>query len=108
MAVPIGTILAWHRDRPGVQPLLDGFAACNGLPLNDPLSPLNGVTLPALNYPSSMPGTPSGIYTNGLFLRGLCCSGIGGSGSSGQIIGDFNVGDSAGHYHYSNDYLNSN
>ncbi len=61
--VPIGTIMAWHKDLAGVPSLPDGWVECNGQTLSDAESPLNGQTIPSLNY------------ANGRFLRGGTSSG---------------------------------
>jgi len=46
---PIGAIIAWVKDIPGVPGLPENFAECNGQVLNDPESPLDGQTIPDLN-----------------------------------------------------------
>jgi hypothetical protein len=47
--MPVGAIIAWHRDLPGTPPLTDAWAECNGQTLNDPQSPFDGQVLPDLN-----------------------------------------------------------
>ncbi|MEQ9364793.1 MAG: DUF2341 domain-containing protein, partial [Leptospirales bacterium] len=50
--LPMGTIIAWHRDLDGSIPALpDGWAECDGSTVTDPDSPLFGKTLPNLNDP---------------------------------------------------------
>lgn len=61
--VPIGTILAWHKNLPNTPPLPFGFVECNGQVLNDTASPYNNQTMPNLNG-------------EGRFLRGANKSGI--------------------------------
>jgi len=61
--MPIGSIIAWHKDLNGVPDLSDGWVECNGGILNDPDSPLNGQTIPNLNG-------------EGRFLRGSDTSGV--------------------------------
>ncbi len=59
---PIGTILAWHKNMPGIPTLPAGWVECNGQTLVDPASPLDGQVIVNLN------GT-------GRFLRGAFASG---------------------------------
>lgn len=54
--LPVGSIIAWHRDlampdqsTPLAVDLPPGWVACNGQPLVDPDSILNGATIPNLN-----------------------------------------------------------
>ncbi len=47
--IPVGGILAWAKDFTGVPALKEGFLECDGSVVNDPLSTLNGQTLPDLN-----------------------------------------------------------
>ncbi|MCR9143879.1 MAG: DUF2341 domain-containing protein [bacterium] len=68
--LPLGTIIAWHRDLDGSIPALpDGWAECDGSPVNDPDSPLFGTDLPNLNDPLQ------GWNSQGSFLRGGTTSG---------------------------------
>jgi hypothetical protein len=47
---PIGSIIAWHKDMPGVPGTLPaGWLECNGQVVSDSASPLNGQALPDLN-----------------------------------------------------------
>ena len=70
-AVPIGTVLAWDKNLPGVPALPEGWLECNGQTINDPASPLNGLNTRDLN------GAQGGVA---MFLRGAIVSGtIGGS-----------------------------
>jgi hypothetical protein len=65
---PVGAIIAWHKNfSNGVPPLPENWRECNGQMLNDPTSPLHGVTLPDLNGENR-------------FLRG--------SNTSGNLYGD--------------------
>lgn len=61
-SVPIGTIMAWHKNLPNTPSLKLGWAECNGQVLSDPQSPYHGQTLPNLNG-------------EGRFLRGSNLSG---------------------------------
>lgn len=63
--VPIGSIMAWAKNISGVPTLSDGWVECNGQVLADPLSPLDGQTMPDLNGASGDPR----------FLRGSSASG---------------------------------
>ncbi len=47
--VPIGSIVAWHKNLFGTPSLLDGWVECNGQVVDDPESPYDGQTLPDLN-----------------------------------------------------------
>lgn len=47
--VPVGAIIAWHKDFTGVPNLPSNFAECDGSTISDSESPLNGQTLPNLN-----------------------------------------------------------
>jgi len=47
--VPVGTILAWHRDIPGTPRLPEGWEECDGRTVRDADSPLDGQRLPDLN-----------------------------------------------------------
>lgn len=49
MGVPIGAILAWHKNLPNTPSLPAGWAECNGQVLSDAESPYNGQGLPNLN-----------------------------------------------------------
>ena len=48
-SVPIGTIVAWHKDLSGVSSLPTGWKECNGSTVTDSESPLVNQTLPNLN-----------------------------------------------------------
>jgi hypothetical protein len=61
--VPVGSVVAWLKNLSGVPTLPDGWIECNGQVVNDPASPLHGVTLPDLNGGA------------GRFLRGAAASG---------------------------------
>lgn len=60
-SVPIGSIVAWTNHLTGTPLLPSEWVECNGQVLNDPASPLHGVTIPDLN-------TSTG--SDGYFLRG--------------------------------------
>jgi hypothetical protein len=47
--MPIGIVLPWFKDLPGVPALPSNFVECNGQLLNDPESPLDGATMPDIN-----------------------------------------------------------
>ncbi len=47
--VPIGVVLPWFKDLPGVPPLPSNFVECNGQFLSDPESPLDGQLMPDIN-----------------------------------------------------------
>lgn len=69
---PVGAILAWVKDMPGVPPLPDGWLECNGQTISDPESPMNGQAVPNLN---------------GRFLRGYTTSGgVGGSQTHNHFV----------------------
>ena len=70
--VPVGSILAWAKNLPGMPPLPTTFAECNGQKVQDAQSLLNGVTLPNLNQESR-------------FLRGNLASGATGGAESVTI-----------------------
>ena len=48
-SVPIGGVIAWFKDTPGVPPLPANFVECNGQFLADPQSPLDGQLMPDIN-----------------------------------------------------------
>ena len=60
--VPVGSIVAWHKDFPNTPALPDGWITCNGQVINDPYSVYNGQSVPDLNG-------------EGRFLRGSNVSG---------------------------------
>ncbi len=47
--VPIGSVIAWHKNMPGVPPLLPNFIECNGQVIAEGQSPMNGQTVDNLN-----------------------------------------------------------
>ncbi|MCP4133003.1 MAG: hypothetical protein GY754_18820 [bacterium] len=62
--VPVGAIVAWHKNlNGGVPALASNFAECDGSVISDEDSPLDGRTLPNLNG-------------EGRFLRGSSISGV--------------------------------
>ena len=84
--LPLGTIMAWHKDLSGTPPLPIGWAECNGQIVNDPASPYNGQALPDLN------NAKESWNTNGSFLRG------------GNTSGEFQDDQFQGHWHNLHDY----
>lgn len=65
--VPVGTIMAWHKDLPGTPALPDGWVECNGQVVTDPESPYFDANVPNLNSADG--------YVSGRFLRGGATSG---------------------------------
>jgi hypothetical protein len=49
MNLPIGAIIAWHKNLTGVPALPAGWVECNGGTLDNPDSPLHGQAIPNLN-----------------------------------------------------------
>ncbi len=47
--VPIGVVLPWFKDLPGVPALGENFVECNGQLLDDAESPLDGQLMPDIN-----------------------------------------------------------
>lgn len=70
---PIGSIIAWHKNLPGVPALPDGWIECTNptgtATISVTESPLNGQLIPELN------NTPPGYNAGGRFLRGSTHSG---------------------------------
>lgn len=66
---PIGSIMAWHKNLPGVPSLPSNWVECNGQTLSDIASPLNGQVIPNLNG-------------SNYFLRGNTVSGSTGGAAS--------------------------
>ncbi len=60
--VPVGGIIAWHKDFTNTPALSSSFVECNGQTLSDADSPYNGQTIPNLNQAVE--------DQNGYFLRG--------------------------------------
>src|SRR6185503_9396003 len=65
--VPVGSIMAWHKNFVNTPPLPGVWAECNGQAINDPDSPYNGLNVPDLN------GAQGGVP---VFLRGANVSGV--------------------------------
>lgn len=81
--IPVGSILAWHKDI--ISPALtlpDGWLECNGQACNDPQSIFYGTNLPNLNT------APAG-YNGAYFLRGGSTSG---TLQSATVVFDRNTG----------------
>ena len=64
--VPVGSIMAWHKNFANTPPLPGVWAECNGQAINDAASPYNGLNVPDLN------GAQGGVP---VFLRGANVSG---------------------------------
>jgi hypothetical protein len=76
-AVPIGAVLPWFKDIPGVPALPSCFVECNGQTLNDPESLLDGQFMPDINTGAAR------------FIRGGLTSGTtGGIDSFGTALAD--------------------
>ena len=65
--VPIGTIMAWHKNATGVPALPAGWVECNG-------GTSNGITVPNLNGATTSKSGDTG--QRGRFLRGNVTSGL--------------------------------
>jgi hypothetical protein len=75
--VPIGAVLPWFKDTPGVPSLSANFVECNGQVLSDAASPLDGQTMPDINTGAQR------------FLRGALNSGtVGGIDSFATALAD--------------------
>jgi hypothetical protein len=75
--VPIGAVIPWFKDTPGVPPLPANFVECNGQVLSDASSPLDGQTMPDINTGAQR------------FLRGGVNSGtVGGIDSFATALAD--------------------
>jgi hypothetical protein len=75
--VPIGGVIPWFKDTPGVPALPSQFVECNGQTLDDPESPLDGEFMPDINTGAQR------------FLRGaLNSGGLGGIDSFGLAQAD--------------------
>jgi hypothetical protein len=61
--VPVGSIVAWHKQMPGTKTLPENWVECNGQVISDNASPLNNQATPNLNG-------------EGRFLRGAAQSGV--------------------------------
>ena len=97
--LPIGSVIAWHKNLGGVPGLPPQYVECNGQALNDPSSPLNGQIIPNLNGAgrflrgSSVAGTMQAdelrshahllAYANGTGLGSEECLMWDGDGSTG-------------------------
>jgi hypothetical protein len=75
--VPVGGVIPWFKDTPGVPALPANFVECNGQFLDDPASPLDGQLMPDINTGAQR------------FLRGGVTSGqLGGIDSFGLAQAD--------------------
>ncbi len=70
-AMPIGTMLSWHKTLVGFAVLGEEWWECNGQIVVDPSSPLNGKQLPDLNHARRFlrGGTESGIEEEDSFKK---------------------------------------
>lgn len=68
-SMPIGSIVAWHRDFANTRALASGWVECNGQVLNDPGSAYDGQTIPDLNAGARFlrGGTTSGVFQDDAF-----------------------------------------
>ena len=82
--VPIGAVIPWFKDTPGVPGLPSHYVECNGQVLDDPESPLDGATMPDINTGAQR------------FIRGGLSSGaLGGIDSFATAQADFSGSGSA-------------
>ena len=82
--VPIGGVIPWFKDLPGVPALPAQFVECNGQQLVDPASPLDGQFMPDINTGAQR------------FIRGGVNSGaLGGIDSFATAQADFSGSGSA-------------
>ncbi len=85
--VPVGAVLPWFKDIPGVPPLPANFVECNGQFLTDPESTLDGQLMPDIN---------TGVQR---FIRGGPNSGgLGGIDSFATAQADNTAGGSANNF----------
>ncbi|MCP4136549.1 MAG: hypothetical protein GY754_36605 [bacterium] len=68
IVVPVGTIMAWHKNLGGMPSLPDNFVECDGTQISDSDSPLNGEYTPNLN------NAAQSYHEGGVFLRGSTTS----------------------------------
>jgi hypothetical protein len=75
--VPIGAVIPWFKDTPGVPALPSNFVECNGQVLADAESPLDGQLMPDINTGAQR------------FIRGGASSGtVGGIDSFATALAD--------------------
>ena len=92
--VPVGAVIPWHKDLPGLPALPANFVECNGQVLNDPESPIDGVTIPNYNGEERFirAGTTSG-QTGGISSFGLANADANGGGTVVSVVSpDFSPG----------------
>ena len=65
LCFPIGSVIAWHKSLTGTPALTAGWLECNGQPVSDGDSPLDGTTLPDLNASSGTARFVAGATTSG-------------------------------------------
>src|SRR5262249_47048630 len=80
--IPVGGIIAWHRDLPGVPALPENYIECNGQEVTDSASPL---------YTQHVPDLNSQVYAGGRgrYLRGGTTSGT--LNASSEFTGNANL-----------------
>ncbi|KKM85136.1 hypothetical protein LCGC14_1292120 [marine sediment metagenome] len=68
--VPVGAIVAWHKDIDGATPLVlpDSWVECNGGTVSNAASPINGKTIPDLNDDTAYGGSAGQVA--GAYIRG--------------------------------------
>lgn len=87
-ALPIGSIIPWHKDFANTPALPDNFLECNGQVISDAESPYDGQTLPDLNGENR-------------FLRGNSSSG----GKGGESEVTLEIAEMPAHNHAMNTNL---
>ena len=78
--VPIGGVIPWFKDTPGVPPMPANFVECNGQFLSDPASPLDGQIMPDANTGAER------------FIRGNLVSGLTGGIATFATVAADNAG----------------
>jgi hypothetical protein len=93
--VPIGGVIPWFKDTPGVPALPSNFVECNGQVLSDAASPLDGQTMPDINTGAQRfirGGTNSGT-TGGIDSFGTALADNAGVGTAQNFVTtDFSPG----------------
>jgi hypothetical protein len=93
--VPIGGVIPWFKDTPGVPALPSNFVECNGQVLADAESPLDGQTMPDINTGAQRfirGGTNSGT-TGGIDSFGTALADNAGVGTAQNFVTtDFSPG----------------
>jgi hypothetical protein len=95
LQVPIGGVIPWFKDTPGVPALPSNFVECNGQVLADAESPLDGQTMPDINTGAQRfirGGTNSGT-TGGIDSFGTALADNAGVGTAQNFVTtDFSPG----------------